>query len=113
VGGVWAVLDAKTRFLVPWHPAVAATNNSRAGLLLMRVFSPPGHLARPCARCGSLELGDPAVLLVCSFVLQFLPPHVLVFCSKKYPDVFVLFLFCRTLSQREARVCWKRQGAAA
>jgi hypothetical protein len=33
---VCAGSDAKTRFLVPWHPVVAATNNLTADLLLTR-----------------------------------------------------------------------------
>jgi hypothetical protein len=62
--------DAKTRFLVPWHPAVAATNNLTADLLLTRNSPSALRLAGPCARWVVLLFGDPAAECATSNNLQ-------------------------------------------
>jgi hypothetical protein len=62
VCGVWCVCagsDAKTRFLVPWNPAVAATNNLTTDLLLTRRVPcawPAPALAGWCCYLGVLPL---------------------------------------------------------
>jgi hypothetical protein len=50
VGCLWWIptqKDAKTQFLAPWHPAVAATNNSMTDLYQLTKFQVCGQVSGP------------------------------------------------------------------
>jgi hypothetical protein len=94
VGGVWAGSDATNNLRAGLlrYPAVAATNNLRAGLLPMHGFSTAW--LGPALALGPWNWVTP-LLLICSFVPQFLPPHAscsVFFLRKNDPDVFCLFV---------------------